>query len=215
MSRNTRSKGPEAAARETEPMSPMQLAAAALVAAAATVTAPAAATALSANASARAPAHVHEYVGDAPLAGTGRLTWFGLHVYDAALYAPARFDLANPTAQRFVLELTYARRLGGKGIADASRDEIERLGLATPAQRARWHEQMLKLFPDVEKGRRLAGVNVPGSGARFYFDGRFLGSIDEPAFARAFFAIWLDERTKAPQLREDLLKTAPARTAGT
>jgi hypothetical protein len=70
------------------------------------------------------------------------------------------------------------------------------------------------LFPDVEKGRKLAGVNLPGTGARFYFDGQLLGSIDDPAFARAFFAIWLDERTKAPQLRESLLKTVPIRTAG-
>jgi len=190
-------------------MSPNKLAAAALVAAASAVATPAAAS----SPTAAAPAHVRKYVGDAP-AATGRLTWFGLHVYDAALYAPPRFEPADPTASRFVLELTYARRLDGKGIAEASRDEIERLGFGTPAQRERWHEQMVSIFPDVEKGRRLAGVNVPGTGARFYFDGRFLGSIDDPAFARAFFAIWLDERTRSPQLRENLLKAPSGRAAG-
>ena len=190
-------------------MSPNKLAAAALVAAASAVATPAAANSPTAG----APAHVRKYVGDAP-AATGRLTWFGLHVYDAALYAPPRFEPADPMGSRFVLELTYARRLEGKGIAEASRDEIERLGFGTPAQRSRWHEQMVGLFPDVEKGRRLAGVNVPGTGARFYLDGRFLGSIDDPDFARAFFAIWLDERTRSPQLRESLLKAPSARTAG-
>ena len=35
----------------------------------------------------------------------------------------------------------------------------------------------------------IAGVNLPGRGARFYVDGRFAGSVDEPAFARAFFAM--------------------------
>jgi hypothetical protein len=190
-------------------MSPNKLAAAALVAAASAVATPAAAS----SPTAAAPAHVRKYVGDAP-AATGRLTWFGLHVYDATLYAPSRFEPADPTASRFVLELTYARRLEGKGIAEASREEIERLGFGTPAQRERWHEQMAGLFPDVEKGRRLAGVNVPGTGARFYFDGRFLGSIDDPAFARAFFAIWLDERTRSPQLRENLLKAPSGRAAG-
>ena len=191
-------------------MSPSTLAAAALLAAASIAAAPAAANSPTAG----APAHVRKYVGDARLAGSGRLTWFGLHVYDAALYAPARIAPANPTTQDFVLELTYARRLDGKGIADASRDEIERLGFGTEVERARWHERMLALFPDVEKGRRLAGVNVPGAGVRFYFDGRFIGSVDDPAFARAFFAIWLDERTKAPQLRDSLLKPPPLRTAG-
>lgn len=193
-------------------MSPTRFAAAALVAAASAVGSPAAASAPTAGA--QAPAQVREYLPDFRLAGTGRLTWYGLHVYDAALFVAPGFDLGNAAALPFALELTYARRLDGKGIAAASRDEIERLGFGTEGQRSRWHEQMLKLFPDVDKGRRLAGVNVPGAGARFYYDGRLLGSIDDPAFARAFFAIWLDERTRAPQLRESLLRTLPLRTAG-
>ena len=187
--------------------------AAALVAAASTVANPASANTQSIDA--QAPAHVRTYVADVRLAGTGKLTWYGFHVYDAALFVAPGFELANAAAQSFVLELTYARRLDGKGIAEASRDEIARLGFGSDEQRARWHEQMLRLFPNVEKGRRLAGVNVPGSGARFYFDGQFIGAIEDPAFARAFFAIWLDERTRAPQLRENLLKGPPAmRAAG-
>jgi hypothetical protein len=160
------------------------------------------------------PAHVRKHVAEARLAGTGRLTWFGFHVYDAALFVPPGFDLSAAERQPFALELTYARRLEGRGIAEASRDEIARLGFGTEAQRTRWHTQMASLFPDVTKGQRLAGVNLPGIGARFYFNGEFLGSVDDPAFAQAFFAIWLDERTRAPQLRENLLKGTPAlRTA--
>jgi hypothetical protein len=152
--------------------------------------------------------HITRYVGDARLAGEGRLTWLGFHVYDARLYAPPRFDLTDPATQPFVLELTYARKLEGKSIAEASRDEMQRLGLGDAAQHARWLAQMEKLFPNVDKGRRIAGVNQPGVGARFYVDGNFAGSIDEPDFARAFFAIWLDPRTRAPRLRESLLKGA-------
>jgi hypothetical protein len=162
------------------------------------------------TAAAEAPAHVRKYVQDVQLAGTGRLTWFGFHVYDAALYVPARFEPARAGEQPFVLELTYARRLDGRGIADTSRDEIERLGFGSEVQRARWHAAMAAIFPNVERGRRLAGVHLPGVGARFYFDGAFIGAIDDPDFARAFFAIWLDERTRAPQLRANLLKSAPA-----
>jgi hypothetical protein len=123
-----------------------------------------------------APAHVLKYVADARVAGQGRLTWLGFHVYDAALYAPAGFTAAGSAASPFVLELTYARKLSGKAIAERSRDEIERLGYGTSEQRARWLAQMSAIFPDVEKGKRLAGVNVPGGGARFYLDGRFLGT---------------------------------------
>lgn len=150
--------------------------------------------------------YVSRYVSDARLAGEGRLTWLGFHVYDAHLFAPARFNLDDPLRQPFVLELTYARKLEGKSIAAASRDEMQRMGLGTAEQQARWLARMEALFPDVDKGRRIAGVNQPGAGARFYVDGVFAGSVEEPEFARAFFAIWLDPRTRAPRLRESLLK---------
>jgi len=158
------------------------------------------------------PTHVTRYIADARLAGSGRLTWYGFHVYDADLYAAQRaLDPRDPTAQPFVLELRYARRLKGEAIAEASRDEMTRLGYGTPAQRAAWLATMARLFPDVSSGQRLAGVNLPGQGVRFYFDGRFIGAVDDAAFARAFFAIWLDERTQAPALREALLR--PERAA--
>jgi hypothetical protein len=150
--------------------------------------------------------HITRYITDGRLAGEGKLTWLGFHVYDARLYATPRFDVAAPFGQPFVLELTYARKLEGKAIAEASRDEIQRLGLGDEAQQRRWLAQMEKIFPDVDKGRRIAGVFQPGAGARFYVDGVFAGSVDEPEFGRAFFSIWLDPRTRAPRLRESLLK---------
>jgi hypothetical protein len=152
------------------------------------------------------PPPVHEYLAEARLAGEGRLTWFGFHVYDARLFVPPGFDARDPTAQRFVLELTYARRLSGRSIADTSRDELERLGYGSESDRERWHRAMQRIFPDVERGRRIAGVNLPGRGARFYVDGRFAGAIEDEAFARGFFAIWLDARTRAPALRASLLR---------
>lgn len=162
---------------------------------------------------AAAPLPVPQYIADARLSGSGRFTWYGLHVYDAALYAGRALDARDPAAQPFVLELHYARRLRGAAIAAASGDEMARLAAATPTQLADWQAAMNALFPDVTRGQRLAGVNLPGRGARFYLDGRFIGAVDDPAFARAFFAIWLDARTQAPALREALLAGAGAEPA--
>jgi Chalcone isomerase-like len=153
-----------------------------------------------------APDHVRRHIDDARPLGGGRLTWFGLHLYDAQLFVPRAFDAANPAAQPFALELTYARSLDGRAIAEHSRDEIARLKLGSDSQHARWLADMLAIFPDVKPGQRLAGIYRPGSGSRFYLDGRFLGEISDPEFGRAFFAIWLDPRTSAPQLRASLLR---------
>lgn len=152
-----------------------------------------------------APDHVRAHFV-AHLAGEARLTWFGFHVYDARLFVPSGFDAVDAVAQPFALELTYARSLEGKAIAQTSRDEIARLGFGTELQRERWFEAMLRVIPDVEHGRRITGVNLPARGVRFYVDGRDAGSIDDPEFARAFFAIWLDPRTRSPQVRDGLLR---------
>lgn len=162
-----------------------------------------------APASADVPPHVGRALGDARAAGDGRLTWFGLHVYDARLFVPAAgFDASRYADHPFALELTYARTLRGRAIAERSDAEIGRLGLGTEAQRARWKQAMTALFPDVQAGQRLAGVHVPGTATEFYFDGRPLGRIDDPAFGVAFFGIWLDARTAAPDLRASLLQRA-------
>lgn len=134
--------------------------------------------------------------------GAGSLYWFGLHVYDARLsVAGERFD----PAQAFALTLRYARELSGERIAETSIDEIRRLGFGTPADHRRWLDQMRRLFPDVRRGDELTGAATPGRGTQFLLNGRLIGSIDEPEFAGAFFAIWLDPRTRSRDLRASLL----------
>lgn len=160
---------------------------------------------LAAPVRAEVPARVSAWLPEAQLSGSGRLTWFGLHVYDAALYLPAGVPGPDYATHPFVLELTYARELRGVSIAEASRDEIARLGFGSAAQRLRWFEQMSALFPDVRARSRIAGQHLPGRGARFFVDGRLAGEIADPEFATAFFSIWLDERSRSPALRRALL----------
>jgi hypothetical protein len=134
--------------------------------------------------------------------GSGRLHWFGLHVYDARLaVAGEKFDPAQP----FALTLRYAREFKGERIAQTSIDEIKRLGHGTSADHERWLEAMRRVLPDVKRGDELTGASLPGRGTHFFHNGRAVGAIDDPAFARAFYAIWLDPRTRVRELRAQLL----------
>jgi hypothetical protein len=158
-----------------------------------------------AHAQTPAPAHVLRHVPEARATGSGRLTWLGLTVYDARLYAIGPIDAAAFQRHPFALELTYARALSGKAIADRSHTEIARLGSGSAEQRSGWLTAMQAMFPNVQPGQSIVGIHLPGRATRFYLDGRALGSIDDPDFGPAFFSIWLDPRTSAPQLREQLL----------
>ncbi len=155
-----------------------------------------------------APAHIEEHLAQPRISGAGAFKWFGLRIYDAELWVGEKGYQAGAP---FVLELRYARKLDGVKIAEASAKEMEKLGAGTPAQRSAWLARMKEIFPDVKEGSRISGVFLPGAGARFYLDGKPLASVPDEQFARAFFAIWLDPRTSAKDLRSALLKEAAAR----
>jgi hypothetical protein len=152
-----------------------------------------------------APAHIDSHLTGARLAGQGTFTWFGLKIYDAELWVG---DKGYAPGEPFVLDLRYARKLSGVKIAEASAEQMEKIGAGTAVQRAAWLARMKEIFPDVKEGSRISGVFLPASGARFYLDGRPLASVPDPDFARAFFAIWLDPKTTARPLRSALLKDA-------
>ncbi len=158
-----------------------------------------------------APAAVASTLEDARLCGEGVLRWFGLKVYEARLWVDRDgFDPTRFARAPFALDLRYARALKGEDIARRSLEEIARLGFGDPGRRSAWFDAMRGIFPDVQDGDRLIGVNRPGSGVQFYRNDRRIGAVRDPDFAAAFFAIWLDPRTTAPELRANLLDRVQA-----
>lgn len=164
------------------------------------------AAAWSATAAAQSfPDKLASHYGPMREVGSGRLRYLGFHVYDARLWADA---VPFSVDRKFALGLRYARTFKGSDIAARSTQEIRALGSTDETQLGRWLQRMQEVFVDVAAGDELLGVHEPGVGARFYLNGRRLGEIADPAFARAFFAIWLDPKTSAPQLRAALLHGA-------
>jgi hypothetical protein len=152
-----------------------------------------------------APRHIVDELPSARLVGSGPYRYFGLRIYDAALWsAAARPDDNSP----FALDLCYARSLDGKRIAAASADEMRKVGRGSSAQRNAWLADMARLFPDVRDGDCITGLYRPGSPTRFLLNGKALGEVADPAFGPAFFAIWLSPATSAPELRARLLGSA-------
>lgn len=137
------------------------------------------------------------------LLGEGRLRWFGLHVYDSSLWVRGeRWSAEQP----FALDIRYAMSIKGRDLTERSLVEMRRLGYNDAAKLGRWEAEMDRVFPDIRPGDRLVGVSLPGTGASFYSDRRFLGTVADPEFARAFFSIWLDPDTSEPKLRAQMLR---------
>lgn len=156
-------------------------------------------------ASAPVPGHIAGEINDAQLIGDGQFRWFGFKVYDAQLWGKAGEKPALPGTSKFALDFRYAHSFSGKKIAESGIHEIEKLGFGTQQQRQQWLQQMENCFPDVEDGTHLTGIYEPGTGATFYRDGKKICEVMDADFGVAFFAIWLDPRTTAHRLREELL----------
>jgi len=131
---------------------------------------------------------------------------WGLEVARFKTGTPPRVDGRTVDfSSAFALAIRYSRNFKGDRIAQRSAVEIERLSIADAGQIADWEARMARIFPDVRAGETLTGLYYPGRGAEFYHQDRPVGRIADPAFARAFFSIWLDPRTREPELRQRLI----------
>jgi hypothetical protein len=135
-------------------------------------------------------------------AGGGAFRYLGLRIYDAKLWtAGARFDAEAP----YALGIRYARNIKGLKLAEESVKQWRGMRYGYEDRYEAWEAEMRRIFPDVKPDDELVGVHLPGKGAQFYFNGEPAGAVADSAFARAFFAIWLDERSTEPGLRRALI----------
>ena len=142
------------------------------------------------------------------LVGQGRLTYWGLQIYDARLLAATGFNAALLTTHPFALELAYLRDFSNRDIAERSIAEMRRAGNFSEAKAKAWVADMLRVLPNVKKGDQLTGLHRPGVGASFFVNGQASGEILDAEFAQLFFGIWLSPKTSEPPLRSALLAGA-------
>ena len=142
------------------------------------------------------------------LVGKARLTFFGLQVYDARLWALPGFKPDTLATQPFALELAYLRGFDKQEIAERSIKEMRRSVAISDGQAKVWIDEMMRVLPDVKAGDRVMGIHRPGVGAQFLMNGKPTGVIRDVEFARLFFGIWLSPKTSQPKLRAALLAGA-------
>lgn len=138
--------------------------------------------------------------------GDAQMRWFGMRIYDAALWVRAGTEWSPDAA--FALEIRYGRAIKSRRLVEVSLEEMQRLQVAGEARLRSWQGLLEAAFPDVERDHTIIGLRLPDGGVRFFHQGQLTVEIDDPAFAEAFFAIWLDERTRAPEMRQGLLGLA-------
>ena len=139
-----------------------------------------------------------------PLKEVGRssLRVMVFKVFDSALFTES--GEWQDSTKSFRYELTYARTIAGAVLASQTTKEWEHLGF-TDERQLGWVEYLEAIWPDVSKGDTIT-FDVDAAGiSRFYFNGEWLGAVEDPDFAPMFIAIWLSPETSRPAHREGLL----------
>ena len=141
----------------------------------------------------------------ARLAGTARLRFWGLDIYQARLWVRPGFQAPDFARHTFALELDYLRTFTRTEIATRSIEEMRRISRFSDARAEEWQGALRAALPDVKKGDSITGLHLPGTGVRFLLNGRPYGEVRDPEFAPLFFGIWLSPATSEPALRQSLL----------
>jgi hypothetical protein len=141
-------------------------------------------------------------LNDLTKSGEGDMSYLFWNLYRAELYLAHVPYQANQWPQ--ALKLKYNRDIAKTDLIDATADQWQHLKLSDP-QQAAWLAQLAIIWPEIKKNDELI-LFVSATGVSdFYFNNQLIGSIEQPEFGHSFLAIWLDEGTSEPKLRQKLL----------
>jgi hypothetical protein len=133
--------------------------------------------------------------------GSGTYHKFGFSVYRATLWAPdGVWDATKP----YALQLHYMRDVSKQTLVDTVSDDIREQEVADEVTLARWEEILNAELPAVSDGDTIIAVAMPGKKSLVFYNSKKIFNIDDPAFSKAFFNIWLGERAD-DSLRAKLL----------
>jgi|GEM_PF-114014 len=133
--------------------------------------------------------------------GSARLRVLLWTVYDSTLYT--RDGEYRTIEADMALEITYRRRIAARDLIEQTVEEWQDLDL--PSNRhPTWLQLLESLWPDVSPGDTLTLYVDDKLNSQFYFNERFLGTVEDAEFTRQFLAIWLDENNSYPRQRAQL-----------
>ena len=137
--------------------------------------------------------------------GSTRLKVMFWTIYDSVLYSPdGVYDTVEPG---LALEITYRRKISAGDLINRTESEWQDLELEHSGREG-WLARLQVIWPDVEPGDTLTLLVDDGLGSNFYFNERFIGSLDDADFTRHFLAIWLDPDSRFPRQRAALTGSA-------
>ncbi len=136
------------------------------------------------------------------LVGSADFRYLFWKIYEAELYSGnGEFDFFNELP--LVLKLTYKRGFTATQLSNETRKQLLMLGLPGDII-DKWIEDLQLIYVDVSPDDSLILYIDEESNSHFYFNSRYLGSVNNESFSRHFSAIWLARQDRYAEFSDRL-----------
>jgi hypothetical protein len=142
------------------------------------------------------------------LRGVSTFRYWGLRVYTGALYMPASETSPDAALGEIPkkLVLRYHRSVSVDQFVEKSEETLREHPQLSLDQLRPFLSRMQSMYVPVKDGDVYAITYNPTQGAlSLFFNERLLGTINNPAFARAYFGIWVSDYSVGESFTEELL----------
>jgi len=132
-----------------------------------------------------------------------QLNYFGFKLYDIELRGENKKFSYD---QKLAIKINYDKNFSKKELTETSIDEISRINNIDREIVAKAYKPNFeKLFVDVKKGDEKIAIYDPKTGLKLFYNGKFVGAVDDTIFAKRFIDIWLSDKARFKKARDELV----------
>lgn len=131
--------------------------------------------------------------------GTAKLSVLWFDIYEAELSSA---DGLFNQDQNFKLTLTYLRDFEADELIDETFNQISEP--IEKQQELSWRKSLKAMWPDVKESDQISFIKTNEGTSHFFFNQKFVGTIEDKAFGKHFADIWLAKDSAYPKLASKL-----------
>tara|TARA_B110000211_G_scaffold147024_1_gene167492 strand:- start:441 stop:962 length:522 start_codon:yes stop_codon:yes gene_type:complete len=138
------------------------------------------------------------------LVGIAEMKWLWFEIYQAKLLTPT--GTYKPNQWPLALDLLYRRSIPAEQLIQSTMHAWEHQDIDYPVE---WVSKLRDIWPDIAPQDQLILYVDDDRISHFFYNNKFIGSLGDPLFSKAFTAIWLSKNTLRPALRNQLIGLNP------
>ena len=141
------------------------------------------------------------------LVGKANLSIWFWDIYDAELYNTSGQYQSDddPTINRpLLLKITYNRKISSEDLIEETASQWERFDISE-IKKAQWLESLRSIWPSVNDNDHIMFYIDADGFCHFFYNDRYIGSVEDHQFSRHFANIWLARDGPHPDMTSRLI----------